>query len=203
MREGQHPNESRVVVTGFVYRQKLARSGARQIVSMHLPGEIVDMHNSFLKVADHNVQALTRSEVALVPRSALAELADSHPDAARALLVEALIDGSILMEWMLNATRRPSPERLAHLLCELALRLRAAGLCELGRYRIPMTQEELADCLGLTPVHVNRLLRQFAKTGLVERNGRDVIIACWDALARAGDFDAVYLHLYEAEACFS
>jgi len=200
VREGEHPAESRIVLSGFVFRQKLTGAGAREIVSVHLPGEIVDLHNSFLTVADHSIQALTRAEVALVPRAELADVAARHIQVARALLVETLIDGSILKEWLLNAARRNSSARLAHLLCELAMRLRAAGLGELGRYRIPMTQEELADCLGLTQVHVSRLLSGFEKQGLIERAGRDIGISRWQPLVNLADFDPTYLHLFDAEA---
>lgn len=198
--DGQRASESRVVLSGFLYRQRLTGSGAREILSVHVPGEIVDLHNSFLNVADHNVEALTRATVAIVPRDALDRAATCYADVARSLLVETLVDGSILMEWLLNASRRSARQRLAHLLCELALRLEAAGLGERARYRIPMSQEELADCLGLTHVHINRLLRLFEGKGLIARDGRDLTIAAWEPLAEEGDFDPLYLHLGQAEA---
>lgn len=85
IREGDRPDESRLVVSGFVFRHKLTGDGARQIVSVHIPGEIVDLHNSFLDVADHTVQALTDVEVALIPRPALRTLNAPHPELARAM----------------------------------------------------------------------------------------------------------------------
>ena len=200
VRQGQHPKESRVVLKGLLFRQKLTATGGRAIVSIHLPGQVVDLHNSFLTVADHTVQALTHAEVALLPRRALASAAEKDVEISRALLVETLIDSSVLMEWQANIARRSADSRLAHLLCELGVRLAAADLGDTAQYRIPMTQEQLADCLGITGVHVNRILRAFDRSGVIERKGRDLLIARPERLAGLADFDPTYLHLQRAEA---
>ncbi len=199
VREGERPDESRLVVAGLAYRHKLTRQGARQIVSIHIPGEVIDLHNSFLDVADHNVQALTDVEVALIPRAALRELNASHPEIARAFLTEALIDASIVMEWLLNVARRDSLTRLGHFICELALRLQAAGQCDAASYSVPFTQDQMADALGMTQVHLNRMLMSLGRRGFIERDRRSVRILDWDALAAFSDFDPRYLHLRDAE----
>ncbi len=198
--EGEQPDDCRLIGSGFVYRNKLTCDGKRQIVSIHLAGEIVDLHNSFLNVADHNVQALTDVEVALIPRAAMRRLSVDYPAIARALLIETLIDASILREWLLNVGQRSSRARIAHLICEIALRLRAAGLIEAESYTIPMIQEEIADCLGITQVHVNRTFRALAEDGLIERDGRTINIINWGALTAVGEFNPRYLHLCEADA---
>lgn len=199
VREGDRPDESRLVVSGLAFRHKLTGDGARQIVSIHVPGEVIDLHNSFLDVADHNVQALTDVEVALIPREVLRELNAAHPDVARGMLTEALIDASILMEWLLNVSRRDAKTRLGHFICELALRLRAAGVGEPASYSVPLTQDQMADALGMTQVHLNRMLMALGERGLIERDRRSVHILDWQALVDFSDFAPRYLHLRDAE----
>ena len=109
--------------------------------------------------------------------------------------VDTLIDGSIFREWVMNVGRRDARSRIAHLLCEVARRLEAAGLIEEYGYELPMTQEQLGDATGLTPVHVNRVLMGLARDGLIERNKRFIGIPDWEALRRVGGFSETYLHL--------
>ncbi|HEY0149759.1 MAG TPA: Crp/Fnr family transcriptional regulator [Allosphingosinicella sp.] len=198
VREGGPTEESTLLLEGFAYRQKLAVSGDRQILSVHVPGDFVDLEGALLNVADHNLQALTRCEVAAIPRKALRELIDSHGRVAHALWVDTLIDGSIFREWLLNVGRRDSKERIAHLLCEFAKRLELAGLGDENGYTLPMTQEQLADCTGLTPVHVNRTLKALEEAGLIVRSGRSVSIPDWERLRDAAGFSELYLHLDQA-----
>jgi CRP-like cAMP-binding protein len=195
VREGDLPTHSCFVVSGFAIRQKIATDGARQIVNIHMAGDMVDLQNSLLRVADHNVQALTDMEAAFIPREAIVDLAFSRPAVGKALWIETLVEGAIQREWIVNVGRRRARVRLAHLLCEFAYRLDAVGLGESCNYELPMTQEELADVVGLTPVHVNRSLRSLDADGLIERSRRSVIIHDFERLAEAGDFRSTYLHL--------
>jgi CRP-like cAMP-binding protein len=195
VREGEPPNHCALLLSGFAYRHKVTGDGGRQILSVHMSGEFVDLQNSFLGVADHNVQALTRIEVATIPIAALERLAFEHPDVGRAMWIDTLVDAAIFREWMVNVGRRDSLSRMAHLLCEFALRLETAGLAGHRRYELPMTQEQLADCTGLTPVHVNRVLKELGRLHLIDRNKRAVSIADWDGLRQVGDFSTRYLHL--------
>lgn len=195
VREGEPPENCALLLSGFAYRHKVTGDGERQIMSFHMRGEFLDLQNSFLEVADHNVQALTRCEIAVVPVSALRKLADDHPRVARAMWIETLIDGAIFREWIVNVGRRDSVSRVSHLLCEFALRLEAAGLAQDRHYEMPMTQEQIADCTGLTPVHVNRVLKELGRMGLIERDKRSVAILEWDRLQDIGDFNTRYLHL--------
>jgi CRP-like cAMP-binding protein len=120
----------------------------------------------------------------------------SNAAVGRALWIDTLIDASIFREWVVNVGRRDSRARVAHLLCEFSLRLQAAGMAENHRYELPMTQEQLADATGLTPVHVNRVLKALEREGLIERaSSKSVLIGDWQRLTTAGDFNRSYLHL--------
>jgi CRP-like cAMP-binding protein len=195
VREGETAEVCTLLLSGFAYRHKVTGDGERQILSIHLPGEFLDLQNSFLGIADHNVQALTRTDVAAIPVAALQALTVARPAVGRAMWIDTLVDAAIYREWLVNVGRRNSTRRLAHLLCEFALRLEAAGLSENGQYQIPMTQEQLADATGLTPVHVNRVLQDLGRRGLIERDKRAVTILDWRQLKEVGDFNTRYLHM--------
>ena len=196
--EGEKPAFSCVLLSGFAVRHKIAGNGGRQILSLHMIGDLVDLQNSLLDVADHNVQAIGRIEAAYIPVEAIKAIAADHPAVGRAMWRETLVEGSIFREWILNIGRRDARTRTAHFLCELALRLEAAGLSTAERFDLPLTQEHLGDILGLTAVHVNRTLQALSADGIVERRQRSLTIRDWDRLATTGDFDPTYLHLQGA-----
>jgi CRP-like cAMP-binding protein len=196
VREGEPPQVCYLLISGFAYRHKVTGDGERQIIAVHMAGDFLDLQNSMLAVADHNVQALTRCEVAVVPVAALRTLAAEHPTVAMAMWIETLVDAAIFREWIVNVGRRDALSRIGHLLCEFALRLRAAGLADdSGTYELPMTQEQIADTVGLTPVHVNRVLKELGRLELISRDKRAVTIVDWDKLRHVGDFSARYLHM--------
>ncbi|HEX8669029.1 MAG TPA: Crp/Fnr family transcriptional regulator [Allosphingosinicella sp.] len=194
VREGEKTEYSCLLLSGFAFRSKIVGDGGRQICAIHMRGDMVDLQNSVLGVADHSVQALTAIEVAMIPREAIVALAAERPAVALAMWHDTLVDGSVQREWTANVGRRDARTRLAHLLCEFALRLEAAGLGTLCDYELPMTQEQLADCVGLTPVHVNRTLKALEADELITRSVRSVRIDNWEKLARTGDFNTTYLH---------
>jgi CRP-like cAMP-binding protein len=195
VREADPPEFCTVLVSGFAYRQKLTGDGARQILAIHIPGDALDFQNLFLDVSDHSIQMLTRGEVAFVPRSAMQDLARSRAAVGHAILVKILVEASIFREWVLNVGRRNSRSRLAHVLCELGVRLEAEGLADEYGYELPMTQEQLADALGLTPVHVNRTLKTLEAEGLIQRTKRNISFPDWNRLRTIADFNQRYLHL--------
>lgn len=194
VREGDPPLQCAVLLSGFAYRQKILGDGARQIVGIHVPGDTLDLQNLFLGVSDHNVQTLTRADVAFIPRVELQRLARERPAVGHAFFVDTLVEGSIFREWIANVGRRDARARLAHLLCEFAMRLEMAGLSEQTSYQLPMTQEQLADAVGLTPVHVNRTLRMLDAEGLLRRDKRRIVIPDWLKLREVADFSTRYLH---------
>lgn len=194
VREGQEASECALLLSGFAYRQKLLRNGARQIISFHIPTEFVDLQNSLLAVADHSVQCLNACEVAIIPRRALLDLAEGHRAIRMAMWTETLVDASIFREWVVNVGRRDSRARIAHLLCEFALRLEKIGASRDGVFEFPVTQEQLADATGLTPVHTNRTLQALRRNGLIQLTTRSLKVLDWAGLREAGDFDELYLH---------
>jgi CRP-like cAMP-binding protein len=194
VRDGDSPEFCTLLLSGFAYRYKLTGEGGRQIISLHCAAEFLDLQNSFLGLADHSVQMLTEGELALVPVHLVQELALTKPAIGRALWIDTLIDASIFREWVVNVGRRDSRARVAHLLCEFSLRLEAAGLATNHSYELPMTQEQLADAVGLTSVHVNRVLKALGEGGLISRDRRSIVILDWNRMRQVGDFNDRYLH---------
>ena len=195
--DGEKPQNTCLLVSGFACRHKIAAGGGRQIVSIHTRGDIVDLQNSLLGTADHNVQMLTAGEIAVIPVEAMRELAYKHPSVGMAMWYETLVEGSIFREWVLNIGRRDARTRIAHLLCELALRMENAGLGEHINYELPITQEQLADSVALTSVHVNRTLMKLEADGLLTRARRTVTVVDWKKLIAEADFEPRYLHIGE------
>ncbi|WP_447761548.1 Crp/Fnr family transcriptional regulator [Sphingopyxis panaciterrae] len=195
IREDEQAQNCCVILSGFAVRHKATRSGARQIFSIHMAGDGVDLNNSQLGRADHNIQMLSAGEVAFIPVDAIRAVTFAWPATCQAMWYDALLDGAIFREWTLNVGRRDAISRMAHMLCEFALRLQEAGLGAQEGYELPMTQEELADALGLTTIHVNRTLKALAKEKLIVRTSRSVAICDWARLAIIGDFYSGYLHL--------
>jgi len=195
VRDGERAAHSCLLLSGFAIRLKITSGGGRSISAVHLRGDIVDLQNSLLRTADHSVQALTRAEIARIPREALVDLAFRLPRVGLAMWYDTLVDASIFREWIANVARRGARMRIAHVLCEFGVRLESLGLGDRSSFQLPMTQEQLADVAGLTPVHVNRSLRSLEAEGLLARTARYVAVADWPSLQKAGDFDAAYLHL--------
>ena len=200
VRERDRPTHSCVMLSGFSVRHKIVGGGYRQIVAIHMKGEMVDLQNSLLGVADHSVQMLSAGQVAMIPREEITKIAFERPAVGKAMWLDTLVDASIFREWIANVGRRDARTRIAHVLCEFALRLKVAGLGEQSGYQLPMTQEQLGDATGLTSVHVNRTLKSLEADGLIERlSPRSITIGDWKKLSDVGDFDSNYLHLHESE----
>ena len=200
IRERDKASHSCVLLSGFAVRHKIVGGGYRQICAIHMKGEIVDLQNSVLGTADHSVQMLTTGLIAMIPRDEIVRLAFERPAVGRAMWFDTLVDGSIFREWIANVGRRDARTRVAHLLCEFALRLKVAELGDEVGYQLPMTQEQLGDATGLTSVHINRTIKQLEAEGLIERvSPRSITIGDWKKLADAGDFDSHYLHLDDGE----
>ncbi len=194
VREGTAPKISCLILSGYAYRHKSTTDGDRQIVSLHVSGDFVDLEASLLAKADHNVQALTDGVVATVPVEAVVALIDKHPRLGRAMWIDTLIDASIYREWVMNVGRRTAPRRIGHVLCEFACRLEIAGLGTTTGFIFPMSQEQLADTVGLTTVHVNRTLKLLEDDGLIVRHKRFIEIPDWARLRDFSGFTDLYLH---------
>lgn len=195
VREGSLPLQCSVLLEGYAFRQKVTGTGSRQIMAICIPGDAVDLQNMFLDVADHALQMLTRGMVVDIQRNDLQALVLSRPTVGAAIIQLTLIEASILREWVVNIGRRDARERVAHLLCEFAVRLESRGILSSDGFELPMTQEQLADTTGLTPVHVNRVLKALESEGLISRKRRQIQFTDWRALQDVGDFNRQYLHL--------
>jgi CRP-like cAMP-binding protein len=194
VREGAPTVECCVLVSGYACRHKVAANGGRQIVSFHLPGDVLDLQHLLLERADHNVQTITPATIAWIPKAALKRAAHESRRISDALWRDTLIDASVFREWVLNVGRRDARSRTAHMLCEFAARREAAGLGSPEQFELPMTQEQIADATGLTAVHVNRMLRVLEQDGAIARERRHIRIVDWDLMRRIADFDRAYLH---------
>lgn len=192
--EGDIPTDCCLLIEGFACRYKLTASGARQIVSFHMAGDILDLQHLMLSRADHSVATITDAVIAWLPAANIRQMLAQHPRINEALWRDSLIDASIFREWVLNVGRRDAKARVAHMLCEFAARREAAGLGSAERFELPMTQEQIADATGMTPIHVNRMLHALAEDGVIARDKRSVQILDWEGMQRAGDFRPAYLH---------
>jgi CRP-like cAMP-binding protein len=195
IREGQELGESTLLLDGLVCRYKDLRNAERQITALHVPGDFVDLHSFPLKRLDHNIMTLTPCRVAMVPHARLTRITETLPHLTRLLWFLTTLDASIQREWELSLGRRTALARVAHLLCELRVRLDVVGLAEETGYRLPITQTELAECIGLTAVHVNRTLRELRERGLVEFRRGDVRIPDLAGLEKLAEFRNDYLYL--------
>lgn len=191
------PKSCSFLLSGFAYASKLLRDGARQIVSVHVPGDFVTLSHLLATSNVDETRMLTPGSVASVSTAALNHILASHPLIQTALWRQTTVDASIFSEWLAAIGRRDAQGRIAHLLCEFAVRLRAVGLANSGAFDLPMTQAQLADATGLTAVHVNRVLNALRQTGLVATDKRTISIKDWAGLVALADFDPAYLSLPE------
>lgn len=195
VQDGDRPVDCCLVLDGFVCRYKILPDGKRQIMGFYIPGDIPDLQSLHLKVLDNSIGTLVTSRIALIPHLVLQNLLRRHPNLADLFWRDTLIDAAIFREWMISIGRRTAFQRMAHLLCELRLRLDAVGLTRDKGYNLPVTQNELGDALGLSTVHVNRVLQDLRAEGLIILRGGTLTIPDWEALQNAGEFSPAYLHL--------
>ncbi|XYD09058.1 Crp/Fnr family transcriptional regulator [Methylobacterium sp. NMS12] len=195
IRAGDPPSDVHLVLDGFAYRYKILSEGNRQIVAVLLPGDFCDLHVAILGEMDHAIATLSPCTIVDIPAATIRYLTENHPRITRALWWATLVDEGILREWLSSMGQREAPERLAHLICELLLRLRLVGIADEGGYDLPLSQIDLADILGMTSVHVNRTLRHLRQLDLVDLKRRRLTISDVARLKTYCSFDPAYLHL--------
>lgn len=194
LREGEKATVCPVLLQGYAYRQKTSADGGRQIVALKIPGDALDFQSLYVETADHSLQALTPVELAVFAIKDFEKLVAPRPNLARAVLVDILIEASIGREWLLNIGRRNALARLAHLLCEIFYRVQQIAQQDVSGFDLPLTQEQLADLLGLTPVHINRTIKLLENAGAVRRISRRLTIGDLGILQQMADFSDLYLH---------
>ena len=192
--EGDRPENVHLVLSGFACRYKVLPRGRRSIAALMVPGDFCDLHVAILDEMDHSIATLTPCTVVEIPRSTIRDLTKNHPHITHALWWATLVDEAVLREWLVGIAGREAHERTAHLFCELLLRLQTVGLAEGDGYAMPFTQNDLADMLGLTPVHVNRVLREMRLDNLIVLKRRYLRIPDVARLCAFCDFNANYLH---------
>jgi CRP-like cAMP-binding protein len=192
--EGDRPENVHLVMEGFACRYKILADGRRQIMAFLVPGDFCDLHVFILKAMDHTIATLSPCTVVKIPRAQILALTE-RPAIARAFWWAALVDEATLREWLVNIGARPAEQRVAHLLCELLLRLEAVGLTNGDTYELPITQAELADTTGLTSVHVNRVLQRLRRDGLITLKSKNLMIMDVERLKAFSGFNPNYLHL--------
>jgi CRP-like cAMP-binding protein len=194
IREGEAPSDVNLILEGFACRYKMTPDGSRQIMAYLVPGDFCDLHVFILKTMDHTIATLSPCTVVKIPRAQILALME-RPAIARAFWWAALVDEATLREWLVNIGVRSAEHRVAHLLCELLLRLDTVGLTNGNSYELPITQAELADTTGLTSVHVNRVLQRLRRDGLITLRGKHLVILDVARLKAFSGFNPNYLHL--------
>jgi len=195
IREGEKPGYVHLMVEGWACRYKTLPDGRRQVVAFFIPGDFCDLNVYILKQMDHSIGAITRLAVADISREDMDALTANHPRITQALWWDSLVQHATQREWTLNLGQRTAYERISHLLLELYFRLRTVGLTWNGTADFPLTQVDIADATGLTPVHVNRTLQELRRDDLIVLERKQLHIPDLKRLSEASMFNPNYLHL--------
>ncbi|MDN2565871.1 Crp/Fnr family transcriptional regulator [Aquibium sp. A9E412] len=193
--EGEEPEHVHLVVSGYACRYKTLDDGSRSIMALLVPGDFCDLHVAILGRMDHSIATVSECEIVRIARPTIERLTERYPTVTRALWWATLVDEAVLREWLVNMGRRKTNQQIAHLFCELYVRMRTVGCTDGNSFAFPLTQDELADTLGISTVHLNRSLQKLREDGLVEFQGRVVTVPDLDRLSRYAGFTANYLHL--------
>lgn len=195
VREHQLAEQSNLLIEGWACRYITLSDGRRQIVALHLPGDFVDLHSFPLRVMDHSVATMTPCRVAIAPHIRLRKVTETQPHLTRLLWLSTMIDAAIHRQWLAGSGARSSLEHAAHLICELYVRLGVTGLTDGARFPLPITQVELADALGISTVHANRVVQDLKLQSLIAWRGKEAEILDWDRLQQVAEWDPTYLNL--------
>lgn len=194
IRQGDRPDHVHLLIEGWACRYKLTPEGDRQIMAFLIPGDLCDVQVTLLDRMDHSISTLSACRILAFPRQRLGELTEHRGQLSQALWWSTMVDEAILREWLVNIGGRSSDKRVAHLICEMQHRTKAVGLSDGNGFEMPVTQDELADAMGMTPVHMNRSFQALRTRGLIFTEGRRVGTANLKRLMEFSDFNPIYLH---------
>jgi CRP-like cAMP-binding protein len=195
VRDGSHPTHSTLLVDGFACRYKMFQGGRRQIMSLQFGGDITDIHSYILKTMDHAVLTLTECIITTIRHDKLREVTEVYPNLTRVLWRDTLIEAAVFRMWLAGVGRKPAISRVAHFFCEQYVRMQSVGLAHGNSVILPITQQDIADSLGLSVVHANRVLQELRKQKLIELKSRTLTVLDWERLRIIGEFEPEYLHL--------
>ncbi|GGL57251.1 transcriptional regulator [Wenxinia marina] len=190
---GDPTSNVHLVLEGIACRYKLLPDGRRSIMALLLPGDFCDLNVAILGHMDHAIGTLTACTIVDIPREAIDEIVEKHPPLTRALWWCTLVDEAVLREWLVNMGRRRADRQLAHFLCEIHLRLEAVGRRD--GFHLSLTQEMIADLLGITTVHAQRIMAGLRQDGLIAIEDRKITVPDIEALRDFAEFEDDYLHL--------
>lgn len=196
--QGSRPNCSTLLLSGIAARYKVMEDGKRQITALHVAGDFVDLHAFPLKIMDHGIVALSPCHAAFLDHADLKKITETQPHLTRLFWLSTVIDGAIHREWIVAMGRRSKISHLAHLFCELFVRLRVVGETKENSFAFPLKQSELADVLGISLVHLNKTLSLLRNKQVLEwsQKTRTIEILNWKGLAKLAEFDPAYLNLH-------
>lgn len=200
IREGDRPGPVFVILEGWACRYKILPNGSRQVLALLMPGDCCDLHNGLFTEMDHSIQTITPALVVTIEREEMDLLMDSFPKIAKSMYIAQLVDEGTMRSWITSMGRRASIERVAHLMCELYLRARNIGLAINNHFSLPISQIMLADALGMTPVHLNRVLKELRLSGAMTLNRGSLDIVDPGKLVQIAGFDENYLHRHLRKA---
>jgi CRP-like cAMP-binding protein len=193
--EGEAPRSAFVITRGMACRYRLMPDGRRQILTILIPGDFSDLHGFLLQATDHSIAAIGPTRIAAIGREAVIDIIANHPRIGAALWWSAMQEEAMSRERIVALGRRSARGRLAYLLCELVWRQRAIGMAEDHAIRLPFTQTDLADMLGLTAVHTNRVLQGFRQDGLITLEHRRLTLLDVERLQAICSLTRDYLKL--------
>lgn len=193
LKAGDKPDFSVFLIEGFICRYMDANDGKRQLVALQIPGDFVDLHAFPLTYLDHDNATITPCTVGIVPHDRLRMIQREMPHLTHMLWFSTLLDAAMHREWIFRMGRLNALGRLAHFLAETEHRLGAIGRVESGNYALPLVQIDLAEATGMTPIHLNRCVRDLRKAGIADVRAGHVSIFRKTDLRRLGEFDPAYL----------
>lgn len=193
--QGSVPTECCFVIQGLLCRYAITAAGGRQIVAFHIAGDLPDRDSLHIAHLDHSVGSISAARVAFIPHAAIGPLVDKHPMIAVAMWRDAVVEAGVFRQWLTSVGRRTAKQRIAHLICEMFIRMERLGLADGDHFSFPVTQTQIGDALGLSAVHVNRTLQDLRAEGLISWKSSIVTVHDDDELRAVGDFDPAYLEL--------
>lgn len=194
IREGDEPNNAHLLLEGFAIGYKMQADGTRQTVAFMVPGDICDLHVRILGYMDHRIETLVASDIVDLTTAQIERLS-ANPRINRALWWCTLVDEATLREWLATLGQRPADQQMAHIFCELLMRLQAVGRADADGFDLPFRPEELADTMRISAAHVIETIGRLRELGLIRLEGTRLTIPNARRLREFSGFTSNYLQV--------